>query len=74
MPLAQLLVTMREAVGATFTVGREPSLAIIGERYGLNSPEGRGVMAEYITGTVVGAIFKSLVASLIAQPSMHAPA
>jgi Protein of unknown function (DUF3100) len=56
MPIALLLGIKREAVGATFSVGREPSLAIIGERYGLNSPEGRGVMAEYITGTVVGAI------------------
>ena len=73
MPIALLLGIKREAVGATFSVGREPSLAIIGERYGLNSPEGRGVMAEYITGTVVGAIFISLVASLIAGSGIFNP-
>ena len=73
MPLALLLGIKREAVGATFSVGREPSLAIISERYGLNSAEGRGVMAEYITGTVVGAIFISLLASLIASSGIFNP-
>ena len=42
MPIALLLGIKREAVGATFSVGREPSLAIIGERYGLNSPKAAG--------------------------------
>jgi len=73
MPFALLLGIKREAVGATFSVGREPSLAIISERYGLNSAEGRGVMAEYITGTVVGAIFISLIASLIASTGVFNP-
>jgi hypothetical protein len=73
MPIALLLGIKREAVGATFSVGREPSLAIISERYGLNSPEGRGVMAEYITGTVVGAVFISLLASLIASSGIFNP-
>jgi hypothetical protein len=69
LPVALLLGIKREAIGATFSVGREPSLAIISERYGMNSPEGRGVMAEYITGTVIGAIFIALVASFLA--SLH---
>ncbi|MBB4427584.1 hypothetical protein GGD66_006167 [Bradyrhizobium sp. CIR48] len=69
LPIALLLGIKREAVGATFSVGREPSLAIISERYGMNSPEGRGVMAEYITGTVIGAIFIALVASFLT--SLH---
>jgi putative effector of murein hydrolase LrgA (UPF0299 family) len=73
MPLALLLGIKREAVGATFSVGREPSLAIISERYGINSAEGRGVIAEYITGTVVGAIFISLLASLIASSGILSP-
>lgn len=73
MPVALLLGIKREAVGATFSVGREPSLAIIGERYGLNSPEGRGVVAEYITGTVVGAIFISLLASLVTSTGIFNP-
>ncbi|KAF1022655.1 MAG: hypothetical protein GAK30_01028 [Paracidovorax wautersii] len=67
LPLALLLGIKREAIGATFSVGREPSLAIIGERYGMDSPEGRGVLAEYLTGTLFGAIFISLVAGLLAS-------
>jgi hypothetical protein len=69
LPVALLLGIKREAVGATFSVGREPSLAIIGERYGMDSPEGRGVLAEYLTGTVFGAVFIAVLAGLIA--SLH---
>ena len=40
LPIALLLGIKREAIGATFSVGRESSLAIIGEKYGMHSPEG----------------------------------
>lgn len=73
LPLALLLGVKREAIGATFSVGREPSLAIIGERYGMNSPEGLGVLAEYLTGTVIGAVFIALFASLVASLGIFDP-
>ncbi|SFM66345.1 DUF3100 domain-containing protein [Methylobacterium pseudosasicola] len=73
LPAALLLGIKREAIGATFSVGREPSLAIIGERYGMNSPEGRGVLAEYLTGTVFGAVFIALLAGLIASLKIFDP-
>jgi hypothetical protein len=73
MPVALLFGIKREAVGATFSVGREPSLAIISEKYGIDSPEGRGVMAEYITGTVVGALFMSIVAGVVASTGWFSP-
>jgi hypothetical protein len=69
LPVALLLGIKREAIGATFSVGREPSLAIIGEKFGMASPEGRGVLAEYMTGTIFGAVFISLFAGVIA--SLH---
>jgi hypothetical protein len=65
MPIGLLIGVKREAIGATFSIGREPSLAIIAEKYGLSSPEGRGVLAEYVTGTVIGALYIALLASLI---------
>ncbi|PZQ70394.1 MAG: hypothetical protein DI563_18525 [Variovorax paradoxus] len=68
-PLALLLGIKREAVGATFSVGREGNLVIIGEKYGMASPEGRGVLAEYITGTVLGALFIAVLAGFVA--SLH---
>ena len=73
LPVALLLGIKREAIGATFSVGREPSLAIIGERYGMDSPEGRGVLAEYLTGTVFGAVFIALLAGLIASLGIFNP-
>lgn len=69
LPLALLLGIKREAIGATFSVGREPSLAIIAERYGMDSPEGRGVLAEYLTGTIFGAVFIAIFAGFVT--SLH---
>ncbi|MQR02215.1 DUF3100 domain-containing protein [Glaciimonas soli] len=73
LPLALLLGIKREAIGATFSVGREPSLAIIGEKYGMDSPEGRGVLAEYLTGTVFGAVFIAIFAGFIASLNIFDP-
>jgi hypothetical protein len=73
LPVAILLGVRREAIGATFSVGREPSLAIIGEKYGMDSPEGRGVLAEYITGTVIGAVFIGLLAGFVASLGVFSP-
>ena len=73
LPVAILLGVKREAIGATFSVGREPSLAIIGEKYGMDSPEGRGVLAEYITGTVIGAVFIGLLAGFVASLGFFSP-
>lgn len=69
LPLALLLGIKREAIGATFSVGREGNIAIISEKYGMASPEGRGVLAEYITGTVMGALFISVLAGFVS--SLH---
>ena len=73
LPLALLLGIKREAIGATFSVGREPSLAIIGERYGMASPEGHGVLAEYLTGIVFGTVFIAIFASVIASLNWFDP-
>ena len=73
MPVALMLGIKREAIGATFSIGREPGLAIVGERFGMDSPEGRGVLAEYITGTLIGAIFISLLAGFITSLDIFHP-
>jgi hypothetical protein len=73
LPVALLLGIKRQAIGATFSVGREPSLAIIAERFGMQSPEGQGVLAEYLTGTVFGAVFIAVLASLIASLNLFNP-
>jgi hypothetical protein len=54
-PVAVFLLRMgRESVGATYSIDREPNLALIADRYGLNSPEGAGAMGVYATGTLIG--------------------
>lgn len=73
LPLALLLEIKREAIGATFSVGRESSLAIIGQRYGMNSPEGQGVMPEYLTGTALGALFIAVLAGYISSLGIFEP-
>jgi hypothetical protein len=67
IPIAVWLGLKREAVGAGHSIGREGNLALISDIYGINSPEGRGVMSVYICGTVFGSIFFGLIASLIAS-------
>lgn len=73
LPLALLLGIKREAVGATFSIGREGNLVIVGEKYGMASPEGRGVLAEYITGTVLGALFIALLAGFVTSLGIFDP-
>lgn len=73
LPVALMLGIKREAVGATFSVGREPGVALIAERYGLNSAEGRGVLAEYVTGSVIGAAFMAFFASMVAHSGFFTP-
>jgi hypothetical protein len=73
LPVALLLGIKREAIGATFSVGREPGVALIAERYGMNSAEGRGVLAEYVTGSVIGAAFMAFFASMVAHSGYFTP-
>jgi Protein of unknown function (DUF3100) len=66
MPIAILLGLRREVIGACYSVAREPNLSLIADIYGLDSPEGRGVIGTYITGTVLGTAFFSILGSLFA--------
>ncbi|WP_099159609.1 DUF3100 domain-containing protein [Virgibacillus ndiopensis] len=66
LPVAIYLGLKRESIGMTHSIGREPNLALITDKYGLSSPEGRGVMAIYIFGTVFGSIFMGLASGLLA--------
>jgi len=66
LPVALLLGFGRETIGMTHSVGREPNVGLIVDVYGFNSPEGRGVLAVYVVGTLLGAIFMGLFAGFMA--------
>lgn len=67
LPLAIFLGLKRETIGMTHSIGREANLALITEKYGISSPEGRGVVAVYIFGTIFGAIFMGLISGFLAS-------
>ncbi len=73
VPLAVLFGLKRETIGAAHSIAREPNVALIGERFGLDSAEGRGVMSVYISGTVFGTIFFGLMASVCAAMGIFHP-
>lgn len=65
-PVAVFLLRMgRETIGATYSIDREPNLAVIADRYGLNSPEGAGAMGVYATGTLIGTFVFAIMPPLI---------
>ena len=67
-PLGLWVLKMgRELIGATFSIAREPNIAIIADRYGLKSPEGAGVMGVYVVGTLFGTLIFTITASLLAS-------
>lgn len=73
VPLAVMLGLKRETIGAAHSIAREPNVALIGERFGMDGAEGRGVMGVYIAGTVFGTIFFGLMASVAAATTPFHP-
>lgn len=73
LPIALLLGFQREAVGMTHSIAREPNVAYIAQKFGLDSPEGRGVIIVYTVGTVIGTIWVNLLVALIAGMNLLHP-
>lgn len=71
LPIALLLGLKREAIGSAVSIAREPTLGIITDKYGIDSPEGRGVLGTYLTGTVLGTIFFGLLGGFAPATGLH---
>jgi len=71
LPIALLLGLKREAVGATVSICREPTLGVISEYYGINSPEGSGVLGTYLCGTIFGTIFFGILGGIAVATGLH---
>lgn len=74
MPIAVLVFKMgREAIGATYSIAREPNIALVSDRYGLKSHEGIGVMGVYVMGTMFGTIYFAMLAGFLATTGWFDP-
>ncbi|OKJ39937.1 DUF3100 domain-containing protein [Streptomyces sp. CB01580] len=73
LPLAVALRLGKATVGATFSLDREPSFAMVSEKYGPDSDQYRGVLAMYVFGTMFGAVFITLLTSLVANWNIFDP-
>ncbi|MFT4108601.1 DUF3100 domain-containing protein [Propionicimonas sp.] len=73
LPLAVLLRMGPATIGATFSIDREGSFAMVSERYGSDSPQYRGVLSMYVFGSVFGAIIVSVIASLTTSLGVFDP-
>lgn len=71
LPVAMWMGLKREAIGATVSICREPTLGIISERYGIDSPEGTGALGTYLVGTVLGTVFFSILGSVALASRLH---
>lgn len=73
LPLAVLLKMGPATIGATFSIDREGSFAMVSSRYGSDSPQYRGVLSMYVFGTLFGAVLVSVIASLAASLGVFDP-
>ncbi|WP_120520650.1 DUF3100 domain-containing protein [Arthrobacter celericrescens] len=73
LPLAVMLKMGPATIGATFSIDREGSFAMVSEKYGTDSHPYRGVLSMYVFGTIFGAVFISLLASITASLGIFDP-
>jgi len=71
LPVALLLGLKREAIGGAVSIAREPTLGIVTDVYGPDSPEGIGVLGTYLTGTLLGTVFFGLLGGLAPVTGLH---
>ena len=73
LPVAVLLGMGRAAIGATWAIDRESYLAYAIDRFGTSSPEYRGVFGVWLIGSMFGAVFMSLITSLLGSTGWYHP-
>lgn len=71
IPLAVKFGLGREAIGACSSISREPSIAVIQNKYGTGTPEYMGVLAIYLCGSVIGTLWFSVLGSLGPLTGLH---
>lgn len=65
LPVALILGFRRKAIGMSSSICREPQMAMMINKYGADSDEFRGFMVVYITGSILGTILVSFIATIM---------
>ncbi len=73
LPVAILLGLGRQSIGATYSINRDGNLALSNDVWGADAPETYGTFSVYIIGSIIGAVFMSLFASIIASTGWFHP-
>lgn len=71
LPIGVMLGLGRSALGGTFSLCRDTALGIIGDKYGLNSPEGIGTLGTYISGSIFGTLLFTFLAPIGVFIGLH---
>lgn len=71
VPLAVKFGFDRRAIGACSSISREPSIAVIQNKFGTGSQEYIGVLAIYLCGSVIGTLWFSVLGSIAPLTGLH---
>ena len=73
MPLALLLGLKKESIGVCYSINRDSNLGLTTDIFGPDAPETKGTFAVYIVGSVIGTVFISILASVVASWNIFDP-
>ncbi|MFR5601044.1 MAG: DUF3100 domain-containing protein [Lachnospiraceae bacterium] len=73
LPVALLLGLKKEAIGACYSINRDSNLGLTTDIYGPDAKETEGTFAVYIVGSVIGTVFISLLAGVVASWDIFHP-
>ena len=73
LPIALLLGLKKEAIGACYSINRDSNLGLTTDIYGPDAKETEGTFAVYIVGSVIGTVFVSLLAGVVASWNIFHP-
>lgn len=73
LPIALMLGMKGEAIGACYSINRDSNLGLTTDICGPEAAETRGTFAVYIVGSVIGAVFTSILVSMVASLGIFHP-
>ena len=65
LPVALLLGFKRKSIGMASSICREPQMAVMANKYSMDSEEMKGFMIVYLFGIVLGTVFMSLIVNIL---------